>query len=86
MHRHDTACAQLSDLALAPCSFATLIVSHGEERELAGTLLALVLPMPSVVAEVVRLKLQPRHPLSLKGIILKPNLVKSLNENLTTNR
>jgi len=74
MHRHDAVRAQLSDLALTPCSFATLIVSHGEGRELAGTLLALVLRMPSVVAEVARLKLPPWHPLSLKGIMLEPQL------------
>ena len=47
MHRHDAVRAQLSDLAQTPCSFATLIVSHGERRELAGTLLMQVLPLSS---------------------------------------
>ena len=66
-------------------SFATLIVSHGEWRELAGTLLLLVLPLPLVVAEVARLKLPPWHPLSLKGISVEPNLAKTLYVDVFTN-
>ena len=40
--------------------------------------------LPPVVAEVARLKLPPRQPLSLKGVSMEPCSVKSLYEHMLT--